>query len=541
MAANLLNCWEVMGCGRQAGGGNAPLLGVCPAASDATYDGLNHGRNGGRICWAVAGTFCNGTVQGTFAEKRPSCVSCEFFQKVQREEEEAGAPSRFFHFVSDDTMASLMGQFGYRHVKAGARFLAPGDPGEQAFIIQKGTCLVLVEKSGVLLPADHRGRGDIVGLRSLLTGEPRNDYVEAETDMDLWVLSRNQFDLLLRREPALFSLLSELVVRRFDSKRPIANRVIGKYVLTEIIGRGGYGIIYKGRHLALNMPIAVKMMRHHFFLDSDYLDSFRTEAKIIASLNHQNILKVYDIEEQFQTFFMITEYLEGESLRAMIDRLTKLPAELAMDFLVQACAGLEYAHRRNIVHRDINPANLVIEKNNVVKILDFGLACPFGTEDCQMGGAIAYLAPELFEGEPADQRSDIYALGVTAFEMVTGRRPFPDDCHRTLMEMACSQEIPDPADFEKNLPGPFRRFIRRACRRDPEKRYQSMSEALAELRPAAGSRADSFGSRRRELTSLFMLYDAEQRPEVEKLVDEFARKAEKFGVDLKKNDLGEVV
>ncbi|MBW2064386.1 MAG: cyclic nucleotide-binding domain-containing protein [Deltaproteobacteria bacterium] len=189
-----------MECGREPGGARAAQLGICPAAIDGTFDGINSGKIAGRVCWAVAGTFCGGEAQGTFAEKRASCVTCDFFKKVQEEEETNSAETKFLSLLSHDEKSSILKAMTYKHIKAGERFLVQGEVAPSAYIIQRGSCLVLVEKEGELYPVGHRGKGDIVGELTLLTGEPQNAHVEAETDLEVWVLTKDQFQDLSSRD-----------------------------------------------------------------------------------------------------------------------------------------------------------------------------------------------------------------------------------------------------------------------------------------------------------------------------------------------------
>lgn len=485
MPSKKRNCWEYMRCGRESGGANAAELGVCPAASDGSYDGINCGKNAGRFCWAVAGTFCGGTVQGTFADKRESCLSCGFFNTVRAEEGTANLRTKFLRFVSEDDDSPLFKDMTYQHIKAGQRFITQGQEGDAAYIIQRGSCQLIVEKDGDLHPVGHRAEGDIVGVTAILTGESRSAHVEAETDMEVWVLNRDQFEHISSEQPVLLDFLTELVADRFDSRRPIADRTIGQYVATDIIGRGGFSIIYKGIHPELKKPVAIKMMRHHLAMDPDFFRNFQNEAKIIASLKHENIIKVYEIEERFKTIFLIMEYLAGEPLRAKLKRLKAIPPNLAVHFLIQICSGLQYAHQRGIIHRDINSSNVIIRRDDRLKILDFGLACPIDARDFSSLGTIAYMAPEQIEGDPMDQRTDIYAAGILAYEMVVGNRPFPEDDARALADMHLTHDIPDPAASVPDLPQDLQRFIIKACQRDPESRYGDMGQALTVLRRIA--------------------------------------------------------
>jgi len=529
MIERKINCWQYMKCGREPGGVKADELGVCPAAV------INRGRNAGRFCWAVAGTFCGGRVQGSFAEKRESCFGCEFFHNVRAQEGSANLQTRFLRFVSRDARSPLFKGMAYQHIKSGSRFIRQGEPGDSAYIIQRGSCMAIVEKNGEYYPVGHRGEGDIVGVMSLLTGEPRAAHVEAETDMEAWVLKKKQFDDISTGDPELMCFLTELVADRFDSKRPIADRTIGKYRATDIIGRGGFSLVYKGEHLDLAMPVAIKMMRHDLAMDADFLANFRNEAITIAGLNHENIVKVYDIEERFRTVFIIMEYLEGESVSEMLGRLKKIQPFLAADYLLQVSAGLQYAHRQGIIHRDINTKNIIIQHDDRVKILDFGLACPIGTEDFSSLGTVAYMAPEQIESDPLDQRTDIYALGVVAYEMLVGERPFPEEDIRKLMHLHRTMDIPDPAIKNPDLPQALRNFIRKAGRCDPQKRYQDMIEALEEIQPLAGisgTERKSLSADKPRQAAIRVSYEDNQQAELKRLMEEFAARAERIGVKI---------
>jgi tRNA A-37 threonylcarbamoyl transferase component Bud32 len=530
-----LNCWEVMMCGRETGGQNTAEYGVCPAAADESYDGINSGKCGGRICWAVAGTFCGGCVQGSYADKRFSCLNCDFYQMVQEEEGLANRQTKFLQFLAQENRSPFFDKMTYRHVKSGERFVVQGTVEDTAYIIQRGSCLVIVEKDGDLHPVNHYGEGDIIGGLGILTGEPRRAHVEAETDMDLWVLTKNQFDEMTKKDPALLDFITELVADRLDSRRPTAYRTIGKYVATDIIGRGAFSIVYKGIHKNLNMPVVIKMMRHDMALYPDFLDSFYNEAKTIAGLAHEHIVKVYDFEERYRTLFIIMEYLNGDSLKDMISHLRTIPPGLTADFLIQICSALAYAHQHGIVHRDINPSNIIVQPNDKIKILDFGLACPTGTEDFSSIGTAYYMAPEQIDGGPVDHRTDIYALGITAYEMVTGRRPFPEDNAKALLDMHLTQDIADPGHVIPDLPGELREFIMKAARCNPDRRYQDMEQAMAVLRPLARDnrqlRKDSTLVKKKSV-SLFLSYADENQAELQRLVDVFKADARALGVDV---------
>jgi tRNA A-37 threonylcarbamoyl transferase component Bud32 len=539
MAQRRINCWEYKKCGREPGGEKAFQLGVCPAAMDQSFDGINQGDHAGRFCWAVAGTFCGEVAQGTFAEKRESCLGCDFFNKVRAEEGSADLRTKFLKFISRDTGRPMLKDMTYKHVPAGKRFISQGDRGDVAYIIQRGSCMVIVEKNGKLHPVGHRGEGDIVGVMSIFTGEPHSAHVEADTDMQLWVLNKEDFDNISAEDPDLLSFLTELVADRFDSRRPIADRTIGKYLATDIIGRGGFSLVYKGEHRGLNMPVAIKMMRHDMAIDPEFLSNFRNEAKTIANLNHENIVQVHDIEERYRTVFIIMEFVQGESLAAMLRRLKTIPPRLAADYLFQICSGLAYAHRQGIIHRDINTKNIIVQPDDRLKILDFGLACPMGTEDFSSLGTLLYMAPEQINSDPLDQRTDIYALAITAYEMVVGERPFPEDDVNELTRMHQTRDIPDPARKVPDLPLALQEFILKAGRCDSDQRYHDIVEAREVLRPLIhgpfGSPAKKAVEARKE-TTILMSYEDDRQSEFRQLIEEFSARARELGGELKISD-----
>ncbi len=540
MAPKKLNCWEFMKCGREVRGKKADKLGICIAAADLSFDGINSGNCGGRVCWAVAGTLCDGRVQGTFAEKRNSCLNCDFYKQVQKEEGSSNLQTKFLRYISQEGKSPILEKLSYRQVKAGERFVVQGEVEDTAYIIQQGSCLVIVEKDGYLHPVNHYGEGDIIGGLGILTGEPRRAHVEAETDMLLWVLKKKDFDEISANDPDLLSFITEIVADRLDSRRPTAYRSIGKYVANEIIGRGAFSIVYKGIHQSLNLPVAIKMMRHDMAMDSDFMSGFLNEAKIIAGLDHENIVKVYDFEERYRTLFIIMEYVDGDSLDNMLQRLKYIPPMLAVNFIVQVCKALSYAHGRGIIHRDINPTNIIVQRNDRLKILDFGLACNIGTEDYGNTGTAYYMAPEQIQGTPIDPRTDIFALGICAFEMVTGGKPFYGKDLTTLLNKNLEEDIPDPADIMPNLPDELRRFIIKAAQRDPERRYQTADEAMAVLAPLAEKQRppkSNLSFEKRRVSTFFLIYNDEHQSALNNLVDEFSTKAKAIGVDLKVADI----
>lgn len=468
-----------MGCGLEPGGVNADRDGVCPAASELSYSGINGGTNAGRFCWAVSGTLCRDERQGYYADKREKCLECDFYHTVVAEEGTRNLRTKFLRFVHcRSEESSILKQLSRTVIRPGTRFVFQGREMDEAYIIRRGTCIVLVEKEGHLYPADHRSEGDIVNMSALFTGEPSMAHVETESKVDAWVIQKSDFEAIPENDPDLWEFLTEIVADRFDSKRPTSYRTIGNYMATDIIGRGGYSIVYKGKDLTSGNPIAIKMMRHHMVLNTDFLEQLKKEARIVNMLKHENIIRVYDMVERYRTVFIIMEYLQGESIMDKIRRDKKLSPRTAVNYLLQICQAVQYAYNAGILHKDINPDNLMVVGSNRVKLVDFGLAGSVHEEDDLFDGAFPYLAPEISNGERASLQSDIYSLGISAFEMVTGRRPYPEEDPAQFIKMRHSEEIPEPGRIVPCLPEPLNRFIIKSCRIDPFRRFRNMDEAI---------------------------------------------------------------
>ena len=216
---------------------------------------------------------------------------------------------------------------------------------------------------------------------------------------------------------------------------------------------------------------------------------------------------------------------------------------LASIFLTQICSALAYAHGRGVIHRDINPTNIIVQRNDRLKILDFGLACPIGTEDFSNAGTAYYMAPEQIKGDPVDPRTDIYAMGIIAFEMVTDKQPFKDKRISALFDENLKRDILDPAEFIPDLPKELRQFILKASHSDPEQRYQNTDQALEALGPLikeAVLTRNNLSVEKHNISTFFLIYKDEHQLPLNQLMDELRTKIHKLGVELKVADFRDV-
>ncbi len=463
---------------------------------------------------------------------RPLMADYEFFIRT-----------KLLRAVPREAVCSVLNSIFRVSLQAGERLIDQGAPGDTFFIIQKGTCVVHLEKGGELVFVTRLRERDVVGEMAVLTGETRCARVTAETDMVLWGLTKERFEELSTEYPDLRVFLTELVSNRFDSSPNTADRIIGKYLVTDIIGHGGYSVVYKGRHLDLEMPVAIKMMKHDMAMDKDFIYNFRKEARTVAALNHRHIVKVYDFEERFRTLFIIMEYLEGTPLDVLLKKVGLLPVKQVLELLYPIVYGLEYAHKHGLVHLDIKPANIFLPSNDQLKILDFGLACPPGSETICGLGTPYYVSPEQIEGEVVDGRADVYSLGIMTFELLTGVLPYPVDDPSLLMEAHLTKEIPDPRYWVSDLPESLCQFIWKATQKKPKDRFQSMAEILSFLLQVSqdlGSPAPGDSRVERKMTSLFLFYQEDHRLALNALLEEFSRKVKDAGIALKAVDFKDI-
>ena len=447
--------------------------------------------------------------------------------------------TRFFQSMDRGGLCMFLNGLSLMLVDEGETIMEEGEPGNDCFIIQEGTCSVYVRHHGETYQEARIFPGGVVGEMAILTGEVRSATVRADTDMKLWRIEGDRFDAISEMYPDVRNFLTELITDRFSSRKRTAKREIGKYLITDIIGKGGHAIVYGGVHRQLNMAVAVKMMKHDMAMNTDFLKKFKDEARFIARFNHPNIVRVYDIEEKFRTIFIIMEYLEGISLTEKLADISRLPYPELIDYLVQISTGLEYAHANEVVHQDIKPANIFIKNDGTVKILDFGLACSAFTANTDFLGTPCYMSPEQIEMEPVDGRSDIYMLGIMAYEMALGQRPYPETDIVTLEDLHVNSDIPDPKKLDPFIPEELRSFILRACSRNRETRFQNMKEVLhhfKDLQEKHSRYAPAPSPEKKSMTTLVLFSTEEQQLELKQLLEDFMSKAQNLGITIKAAD-----
>ena len=305
--------------------------------------------------------------------------------------------------------------------------------------------------------------------------------------------------MILRREsPAPFALMISLMriaparcgwrALHFGLELSLDTpRTLGRYEIVSLLGQGGMGCVYKALDPMIGRPVAIKTLSADLSAEelAEFKRRFFREARTAGRVAHPNVVTIYDVGEADGTPFIAMEYVEGRTLRAVLDADGPLGAEAACRIATQVAAGLAAAHKLSIIHRDVKPANIMIAAGAPVKLMDFGIAkLPDGTKT-QTGlilGSPIYVAPEQVIGRSVDGRSDVFSLGVVLYEMLTGTVPFGGLAVGALLYSVLNEAHPPPSAYNTRVPAVFERILARALAKHPDDRYQDAGEFAHDLR-----------------------------------------------------------
>ena len=258
-----------------------------------------------------------------------------------------------------------------------------------------------------------------------------------------------------------------------------------KYRIVKLIGSGGMANVYLGIDMNTGVNVAIKILKPEFSSDEEFIRRFDAEAKSVASLNHANIVKVYGVGHEGNFRYIVQEYIEGITVKDLINQNGHLDWRNAVPIVIQIGLALDYAHQNGIVHRDIKPQNILISRDRVAKITDFGIARAASTTTITMTGvqmgSVHYFSPEQARGGNVGPQSDIYSLGVSLFEMVTGRLPFDGDSNVAIAVKHLQETPPVPSSLMQGIPKGLDSIIAKCMQKSPERRYQTMRQLVTEL------------------------------------------------------------
>lgn len=259
-----------------------------------------------------------------------------------------------------------------------------------------------------------------------------------------------------------------------------------RYEILDKVGSGGMADVYKAKCHRLNRFVAIKVLKQEYSNDTKFVSKFRAEAQSVAGLSHPNIVNVYDVGEDDGLYYIVMELVEGITLKRFIERKGKLAVKEAIGIAIQIAQGMEAAHENHIIHRDIKPQNIIISKEGKVKVTDFGIAkaATSNTITSNAMGSVHYISPEQARGGYSDEKSDIYSLGVTLYEMLSGHVPFSGDTTVTVALAHIQEEAVPLTDIDPEIPVSLERIVRKCMQKKPERRYLRASELIYDLKHA---------------------------------------------------------
>ena len=265
----------------------------------------------------------------------------------------------------------------------------------------------------------------------------------------------------------------------------LVGRKLGPYKVVAELGSGGMALVYQAEQPSLGRMVAIKELRKELARDDSLVTRFEREARSVAALAHQNIVHVYDYLERSSSMFIVMEYVEGLDLAQLLQKVERLPHDIAAIIGLQAIRALEYAHFRGVVHRDFKPANLMLTKQGEAKLMDFGIARDEAEEDLTLPGTAlgtpAYMSPEQVMGERVTPSSDVFSFGIVLYQMLTGKRPFVDDENVGVMQKIVAGPYVRPRAIYPDIPLALQRIIKRCLRKEPSRRYDSTEDLRLDL------------------------------------------------------------
>ena len=267
-----------------------------------------------------------------------------------------------------------------------------------------------------------------------------------------------------------------------------------RYEIIEKIGTGGMSDVYKAKDNKLNRFVAVKVLKQEYSENKNFVSKFRVEAQAAAGLMHPNIVNVYDVGEDIGIHYIVMELVEGITLKKYIEKKVRLSTKEAISIAIQVAMGIEAAHNNHIIHRDIKPQNIIISKEGKVKVTDFGIAkaASSNTITSNVMGSVHYTSPEQARGGFSDAKSDIYSMGITMFEMLTGRVPFNGDTTVSIAIKHIQDEMPSPRLYVPEIPVSVEKIILKCTQKSPDRRYQSMEDVIKDLKHSLINPDDDF-------------------------------------------------
>ncbi len=367
----------------------------------------------------------------------------------------------------------------------GEMVVKAGETGKRLHFIYEGRVEVQVpDLQGDIKRRILLKKGEVVGEISLLINSTYTADVVAIDRTTTFYLDKVHFTRLVGKHTSFSEVITQLMTSRMAQNGGISK--VGKYILRGKLGEGNMATVFNAWDPDLAREVAIKMLKYKLAYNDKFVKRFEREARIIASLNHPNIVNVYEVIEAFSTRFIVMEKLHGQDLLQIIRDNGAINTDEARNILSQLAGALHYAHGHGeygIMHRDIKPSNIVIDYYGNVKLTDFGIAGPPGNKEESIEGTPNYLAPEIINGEVLDGRADIYALGVLAFYMLTNSVPFSASNLSKLLKMQVEQEPPNIREVCPGIDEDLATLIDKSLTKEPNERISDWEQIRRVLKP----------------------------------------------------------
>ncbi len=431
----------------------------------------------------------------------------------------AWAAVEMFSALNDHAVANLRDALEPVEFDGGEVIVEQGQPGEEMFILERGSVLVSVRSA---MQDTHFERiltaPAVFGEMALVMSQPRVATVIADGSCRCLRLSRTVLESLMKRIPQIGEFLTRAVGERLMEASTINH--VGKYRVIGKLGAGAAATVFEAEHPGLQRTVALKMLTHALVYHEKFAQQFQKEAQLIASLNHEHIVRVFDTERSHGTHFIVMEKLSGLTLDDIIQQGHRLNWGTVRRVLREIASALAYSHQRGLLHRDVKPSNVFLTaEERKVKLLDFGIAIEPDASEAKHGeqlfGTPYYMSPEQALGQQLDGRSDLYSLGILAYELITGQVPFEADTVYDLMMKHLNEVTPDPRLLVPDLPGDLAEFVLRATAKRAKDRFDNCADAVTFLKLAN----ELPMVRHIELTTLAISYHPSRRFLVQSALD----------------------
>lgn len=366
--------------------------------------------------------------------------------------------------------------------RPGEYLIRQGENGDGLFVINHGKVEVRsTDASGLTRVLAHSGSGEILGEMALITDEQRMADVVATTDVEVQFLPQLVFDELASCYPVIGQVLTQLLADRLGGSGhdALAGKTLDEYSIQYRLGRGGMAIVYKAEHVETGEQVALKMMSHRLVYDASALELFQREASIIERFHHPNIVQMKGRFKAFRSFFIVMEFCPGVALDEVVHDQGHIRPDPFRSIIGQIASALKYAHQQGIVHRDIKPSNIMLTPDGRVKLMDFGLAKPVSGEASRsrrlIAGTPRYMAPEQFLGRTVDTRADLFALGITAYKLLTGKNLIRPRTLSGIERQHATWQVPDLSEFPQDIAD----VVSRCLQGNPEDRVVDLDRIAA--------------------------------------------------------------